>query len=327
MNRTLDRRRFTALLAAGAAAPSLALAQAEWKPTKPVRLIVNFPPGGTADATARPIAGQLPAALGQPVVVENRGGASGMIGADVAVRATPDGYTILFSMGSVKAIVPLVTKKMPYDPVKDLVPVAAAARADLFLIARPDLPFKDFAGFLEHARKNPGRLSYGSPGTGSSPHIAGEMLNSQAGISTLHVPYKGAGPALTDLLGGHIDFWFDPGVGLEHARTGRLRLLGVGSLRRAALFPDAPTLHELGFKGFDVGTTSGFWVPVGTPKPVIERYNREINRALAVPAVIDAIRALGSEPTPMSAAEFAALTWADQARYAKIIHERKITID
>jgi tripartite-type tricarboxylate transporter receptor subunit TctC len=327
MNPTLDRRRFTALLAAGAAAPSLALAQAEWKPAKPVRLIVGFPPGGTVDPMARAIAVPLTAALGQPVVVENRPGAAGMIAAEAAVRAAPDGYTILFSAGSTKSIVPLITKKMPYDPVKDLVPVAAAARTALFLIARPDLPFKDFAGLLEHARKNPGRLSYSSPGTGSSPHIAGEMLGSQAGVSMLHVPYKGAAAALTALLGGETDLFFDPGVAFEHVRAGKLRLLGVGALRRAPLFPDAPTLHELGLKGFDVGTTNGFWVPVGTPKAAIERYNREIGRALTVPAVIDAIRALGSEPVSMSAAEFGAATWADMARYAKIIEERKISID
>jgi tripartite-type tricarboxylate transporter receptor subunit TctC len=327
MTRTLDRRRFTALLAAGAAAPSLALAQAEWKPAKPVRLIVNLPPGGSVDPMARAIAAPLGTALGQPVVVENRTGAAGLIGAEAAARAAPDGYTILFSAGSTQSIVPLLTRKMPYDPARDLVPVAATARTALFLIARPDLPFKDFAGLLEHARKNPGRLSYGSPGTGSSPHIAGEMLGSQAGVSMLHVPYKGAAAALTDLLGGNIDLFFDPGSAFDHVRSGRLRLLGVGTLRRAPLFPDAPTLHELGLKGFDVGTTHGFWAPTGTPRAAIERYNREVNRALTLPAVIEVIRSLGAEPTPMSPPEFATITAADMARYAKIIEERKISTD
>jgi tripartite-type tricarboxylate transporter receptor subunit TctC len=327
VNRIPERRRFTALLAAGAAAPSLALAQTEWKPARPVRLIVNFPPGGSADVTARAIAAPLPAALGQPVVIENRSGAGGVIGVEAAARATPDGYTILFTPGSVQAVVPLLMKKMPYDPVKDLVPVAAAARATQFLVTRPDLPFKDLAGLLEHARRNPGRLTFGSPGNGSSQHIAGEMLNSLAGISTVHVPYKGAAAALTDLLAGNIDFVFDPGIALEQVRAGRLRLLGVGVLRRTPLFPDAPTLHELGLKGFDVGITNGFWAPAGTPRAAIDRYNREINRALAVPAVVDAIRALGAEPAPMSAAEFGAGTWADMARFAKIIEERRITAD
>jgi tripartite-type tricarboxylate transporter receptor subunit TctC len=327
MTRTLDRRRFTALLAAGAAAPSLALAQAEWKPAKPVRLIVNFPPGGSTDVIGRAVAAPLSSALGQPVVVENRGGAAGLIGAEAVARATPDGYTILMAAGSTQTIVPLTTRKMPYDPAKDLVPVAATARGPLFLVIRPDLPFKDFAGFLEHARKNPGRLTFGSAGTGGGPHIAGEMLNSQAGISTLHVPYKGAAPALTDLLAGNIDFFFDPGIAFEHVRAGRLRLIGVGSLRRISLFPDMPTLHELGLKGFDVGFTHGFWAPAGAPKAAIDRFNREINRALALPAVEDVIRSLGAEPTPMSPAEFGALTAADTARYGKIIHERKITAD
>jgi tripartite-type tricarboxylate transporter receptor subunit TctC len=322
---TLNRRRFAALLAAGTAMPSLAWAQAEWKPAKPIRMIVNHPPGGTLDAIARAIAAPLTSALGQQVVVDNRGGAGGLIGSELAARAAPDGYTILMSAGSAQAILPLLTKKMPYDPVKDLVPVAATVRLALFLVARPDLPFKDFAGLLEHARKNPGRLSYGSGGSGSSPHIAGEMLNSQAGIATLHVPYKGVAAALTDLLAGNIDFVFDPGIAFEHVRAGKLRLLGVGVLRRTPLFPDAPTLHELGLKGFDAGTTHGFWAPAGTPKAAIDRYNREINRALALPAVADVIRALGAEPTPMSPAEFGTLTWADKARYEKIIRERKIT--
>jgi tripartite-type tricarboxylate transporter receptor subunit TctC len=327
MTRTLNRRRFNALLAAGAAAPSLALAQAEWKPAKPVRMIVNLPPGTSADVVARAVATPLSAALGQSVVVENRAGAAGVVGAEVAARATPDGYTILMTPGSTQAIVPLITKKLPYDPVKDLVPVAAAARTALFLVVRPDLPVKDFAGLIEHARKNPGRLSFGTPGTGSTPHIAGEMLNSQAGISTLHVPYKGSAPALLDLLAGNIDFVFDPGIAFEHVRAGKLRLLGVAVLRRAPLFPDAPTLHELGLKGFDTGTTNGFWAPAGTPKAAIDRYNREINRTLALPAVIEVIRSIGAEPTPMSPAEFGAVMWADMARYAKVIQEHKITAE
>jgi tripartite-type tricarboxylate transporter receptor subunit TctC len=327
MTPTLNRRRFTALLAAGATAPSLALAQAEWKPGKPIRLIVNLPPGTSVDVIARAVSAPLPAALGQPVVVENRAGAGGIIGAEAVARATPDGYTILMAPGSTQVIVPLVTKKLPYDPVKDLVPVAAAARTAHFLIVRPELPVKDFAGLLEHARKNPGRLSFGSPGNGSGPHIAGEMLNSLAGISTLHVPYKGSAPALTALLGGEIDFVFDPGPGVELVRAGKLRLLGVSALRRAALFPDTPTLHELGLKGFDGGLTNGFWAPAGTPKAAIDRYNREINRALALPAVADVIRGLGAEPTPMSLAEFVAVISADRARLAKIIEELKITAE
>jgi tripartite-type tricarboxylate transporter receptor subunit TctC len=325
MTPTLNRRRFTALLAAGAAAPSLALA--EWKPTKPVRLIVNLPPGTSADVVARAVTTPLSAALGQSIVVENRAGAAGVVGAEVVARATPDGHTLLFSPGSTQAIVPLITKKLPYDPVKDLVPVAAAARSASFLVVRPDLPVKDFAGLLEHARKNPGRLTFGSPGTGSTPHITGEMFNSQAGISTLHVPYKGSAPALVDLLAGNIDFVFDPGIAFEHVRAGRLRLLGVSGLRRTPLFPDTPTLHELGLKGFDGGSVNGFWAPAGTSKPVIERYNREINRALTVPAVADVIRGIGAELMPMSPAEFGAVTWADRARFAKIIEEHKITAD
>jgi tripartite-type tricarboxylate transporter receptor subunit TctC len=200
-------------------------------------------------------------------------------------------------------------------------------RLELFLVVRADAPYRTFAEFVAHARRNPGRLSYGSPGNGTSPHIAGEMLKSQAGLFTVHIPYRGSAAVLQDLLGGSIDYTFDPGISFSHVRAGRLRLLAVASLKRIGLFPDAPTLDELGLKGFDAGTTHGFWAPAGVPAEIIDRMNREINRALGLPAVADAIRALGAEPTPMSPRAFGDLIKADSARYAKIIQERKITQD
>jgi len=214
--------------------------------------------------------------------------------------------------------------KLPFDPAKDLLPVAAAARIELFLVSRSDLPFKTFNEFLAFAKANPGKLTYGSPGNASAPHIAVEMLESRAGISALHVAYKGAAPALQDLLGGVVDFCFDPGIALAHVRAGRLRLLAVGSAKRSALFPDTPTLHELGMSNFDAGTTHAFFAPAGTPAAIVERLNSEINRILMSPAVNQQIRSLGAEPTPMTPAELRALVERDSKRYGAIVRERNI---
>ncbi len=327
-HRFTTRRR---LLAAGSLAGLAALpagAQTPaWPAARPIRLIVNFPAGGSPDAVARAVAAPVSQALGQQIVIDNRGGAAGMIGAEAVAKSAPDGYTFLLSSGSAAAIVPLITPKMPYDPAKDLVPVAAGARLELFLVVRADAPYKTFAEFIAHMKRNPGRLSYGSPGNGTSPHIAGEMLKSQAGVFSVHIPYRGSAAVLQDLLGGQLDYTFDPGIAFSHVRAGRLRLLAVAALRRIRMFPDTPTLDELGLKGFDAGTTHGFWAPAGVPAEIIERMNREINRALGTPPVIDAIRALGAEPTPLSPAGFGDVIKADMERYRRIIVERRITGD
>ena len=314
-------------LAAAMLLGSLPLLAQAWPTAKPIRLIVNFPAGGSPDVVARAVAPVLAAALGQQVVVDNRSGAGGIVGNDAAAKSAPDGYTFLLSSGSAMAIVPLITPRMPYDSAKDLVPVAAGARLELFLVARTESPFKTFAELVAHAKRNPGRLSYGSPGNGSSPHIGGEMLKAQAGFFSVHIPYRGAGAALMDLLGGNLDYVLDPGIAFPHIKTGKLKLLAVGSAKRSSMFPDTPTLAELGLAGYDTGTTHGFWAPTGTPPAVIERLNREINRALALPSVMEAIRGLGAEPTPMSPAQFASVIQTDMRRYGEIIKERKITSD
>ncbi|MDP1534097.1 MAG: tripartite tricarboxylate transporter substrate binding protein [Rubrivivax sp.] len=307
-------------------AASGAAAQA-WPAAKPIRLIVNFPAGGSPDIIARAVAGPLSQALGQTVVVDNRSGAGGIVGSDAAAKSAPDGYTFLLSSGSAMSIVPHITPKLPFDPNKDLVPVAAGARLELFLVSRAELPFTNYADFVKHVKANPGRLSYGSPGNGTSPHIAGEMLKSQAGLFSVHIPYRGSGAALQDMLAGNIDYAFDPGIAFQHIKSGKLRLLAMGSAKRSHLYPDTPTLAELGLTGFDTGTTHGFWAPAGTPPAIVERLNREINRALTLQPVVDAIRALGADPTPMSAADFGQLIQSDSRRYMAIIKERKISQD
>jgi tripartite-type tricarboxylate transporter receptor subunit TctC len=240
-------------------------------------------------------------------------------------KAPADGYTLLMTAGSTITTNPHVFPKMPFDPAKDLVPVAALARLNLFLVARGDFPAKDVREFLAYLKKNPGKVTYGSAGNATGLHLAGEMLKGQAGVYVVHVPYRGASLALQDLLAGQIDFYFDPGIALGHVKSGKLKMLAIAAPQRSPLFPDVPTLDEAGLKGFDAGTTHGLYAPDGTPAAVIERMNREVNAALALPNVKTQIGALAADPSPMSPAQFAALMREDSKRYGAVIRERHIT--
>jgi tripartite-type tricarboxylate transporter receptor subunit TctC len=317
--------RAAALALAMLAAAPAAVAQA-W-PSKPIRIVVNFPPGGAADVIARAVAAPLQEALGQSVVVENRGGSGGNIGGDVVAKSAPDGYTLLMSSGGMVSVNPHIYAKMPFDPIKDLTPVAAAARVLVFLVVKPEYPAGNAKAFLDDLKANPGKRSFGSPGNGSSPHLAGEMMKSQAGVFAVHVPYRGAAPALTDLLAGQLDFLFDPGIALPHVKAGRLKMLAVGSPKRSPLFPDVPTFDEVGLKGFDADTVFGFYAPAGTPADVIAKLNGEINRILGTPPLRERIAALGGEPAPMSPTQFASKAAEDSRRFGAIIKERKIVGD
>jgi tripartite-type tricarboxylate transporter receptor subunit TctC len=313
-----------------AATCTLALGTGAWAqswPAKPLKVVVNFPPGGAADQLARAIGQPLQEALGQPVVIENRGGSGGNLGGDVVAKSAPDGYTLLMSSGGMVAVNPHIYARMPFDPAKDLVPVAAAARVLVFLVVRSESPIKDWAGFLADLKANPGRRSFGSPGNGSSPHLAAEMMKSQTGTFAVHVPYRGAAPALTDLLGGQIDFLFDPGIAIPHIKAGRLRLIAVGSPKRSPLFPDTPTLDEVGVKGFDADTVFGFYAPAGTPAATVTRLNSEINRILGTAALQERVLSLGGVPAPMSPAAFQAKAEEDSRRFGAIIRERRIVGD
>jgi tripartite-type tricarboxylate transporter receptor subunit TctC len=321
---TLRRRELLALAAASALLPTTGFAQA-W-PSKPIKVVCNFPPGSSPDALVRAITTPVGQALGQPLVVENKAGASGMIGAEQVARAEPDGHTLLMTAGSTITTNPHVFDKMPLDPAKDLVPVAGLARLNLFLVTRGDFPAKNVREFLAYLKKNPGKVTYGSAGNATGLHLAGEMLNSQAGVSAVHVPYRGASLALQDLLSGQIDFYFDPGIALGHVKSGKLRMLAIAAPKRSSLYPNVPTLHEAGLKDFDAGTTHGLYAPAGTPAAVIERLNREINAALRLPAVRSQIATLAAEPSPMTPAEFSAVMQQDSKRYGAVIRERKITV-
>ena len=295
-------------------------AQAQPWPARPVHVIVNVAPAGTADVTARLLAPRLAEALGQSVVVDNRGGGDGYVGIDAVVRAEPDGYTLLYAPGSRIMIAPHLVQRADVDPVKSLLPVAPTGRISLFLLTHPSVPAKDFAAFLAYARANPGKLNFGTPGNGTAPHIAGEIFSREAGIKWAHIPYKGAGPVLKDLLGGQIDLAFDSGTGLPQAGSGKLRLLAVAASRRRADFPDAPTFEEAGFKGVDGGPHFAFYAPLRTPRPVIERLNREVAKLMQEPAIRERFEAQGLEVAPpMTADGFAAYVRAESERYAKLV--------
>jgi tripartite-type tricarboxylate transporter receptor subunit TctC len=312
-------RSFIAVLAA--LGVSAGVVAQTW-PAKPVHVIVNVAPAGTADVTARLLAPRLAEALGQSVVVDNRGGGDGYVGFDAVVRAEPDGYTLLYTPGSRIMIAPHIVRRADLDPVKSLLPVAPTGRISLFLMAHPGVPGSDLAGFLRHARANPGKVNYGTPGNGTAPHIAGEIFSRAARITMTHIPYKGAGPVLKDLLGGQIDIAFDSGTGLAQAKAGKLRLLAVAAARRSADFPDAPTFEEAGFKGVDGGPHFGFYAPLGTPAPVVMRFNREVAKLMQEPAIRERFEAQGLEVAePMSAAAFGAYVRSESERYAKIIPE------
>ncbi len=317
--------RYSLTLLASLACAGTALAQA-W-PAKPIRLVVNFAPGGAADVIARAVAPVLSAELKQPVVVDNKPGAGGNIGSGEVVKSTADGYTLLMSSGGAITINPLIYPKMGFNPEKDLIPVAAVARVMVFLETHPSVPVNTVQEFIAYGRAHPGKLSFGSPGQGSSPHLAGEMFKRMAKMDAVHVPYKGAGPALTDVLGGQLQFWFDPGPGLKQVREGKLKLLAIGSLKRSPQQPSVPTLAESGLAGFDADSLFAIYAPVGLPPAVLTRLHDEINKALHVPAVVAAIETLGAEPAPMGRDELIDRNAKERDRFGGLVKELGLKLE
>jgi tripartite-type tricarboxylate transporter receptor subunit TctC len=293
----------------------------QW-PAKPVRVIVNVAPGGVADITARVLGARLGETLGQPFVIENRPGGDGYIGFEAVAPAAPDGYTLVYAPGSTMMIAPHIVKRADFDPIKVLTPAAATGSVSLYVMVKLDLPAKNYQEFLAYARANPGKLNYGTPGNGTSPHIAVEVYNREANVKLNHIPYKGAGPALKDLLGGVIDVAFDPGIGLGQAKAGKVRLIAIAGPQRHPDFPDVPTLEENGIKGVDGGPYFGFYAPNGTPLEVLDRLNREVQTLLKEPAIADRFRALAvNVAPPMTPEAFAAYVRREYARYGKLLKE------
>jgi tripartite-type tricarboxylate transporter receptor subunit TctC len=298
----------------------------EW-PTRPVRMIVPFPPGGGTDTVARPLAAKLAQILGQQVVVDNRGGAGGTIGAGLAAKAPPDGYTVLlYSVHG--AVAAAAYKTLPYDLQKDLVPVTTAAIFPDVLVAANRVPAKTLPELIAWAKANPGKLNCGSAGNGTSRHLSCELFNAAAGVSATHVPYKGTGPATQALVAGEIDWIFEAlGSAAGQIRAGTVRPIVVTSTKRSPAFPEIPTAMESGLSGFDVTSWYGLWVPVGTPPAVVQMLHDAVVKAFADPELKDTWAKLGADPGGSSPEAFRALIDKDVAKWGKVVREAKITLE
>ncbi|HJY77761.1 MAG TPA: tripartite tricarboxylate transporter substrate binding protein [Burkholderiales bacterium] len=294
-------------------------------PAKPVHLIAPSGPGSPSDIRARWIADKLTRALGQPVLVDNKAGAGGSIATEAAARSAPDGYTIVLVHQGTLAINPHLYERLGYDPMRDFAPVSRLVVAALLLAVHPDAPVKSVADLLQLARRSPGKLTFGSPGTGTPPHVAAELFRRMAGIDTVHVPYKSAAPALFDLMGGRLSYTFDSlAIQMPQVKAGKIRALGVTSGQRLAALPEIPTVAEGGLPGYEYWSWMGICAPAGTPSPIVARLNLEIVRILGTQQAKDWFAAEGGEPKGETPEEFAAFIRAEHARWGKIIREAGI---
>ena len=310
-----------------AALQGSALAQENF-PDKPIRIIVASAAGGASDIVSRIMADKLQQAFGQPVVVEARPGANGNLAAEFVAKAPPDGYTLMMGTIGVMAINPSMYKTVRFDPMKDFVPVARLVSFSNVLVVHPALPIRSVKEFVDYAKANPGKLRYGSPGAGGSPHMASVVFGQMANIDIVHVPYKGAAPALTDLMGGHIDFAFsDPLLTLQHVRAGRVRALAVSGARRLASEPSIPTVAEAGVPGYAVSGWLGIVAPAGTPPDRVAKLNAALNQALALPDVRSKLVEQGSDIIPGTPEEFGGFLRSEYERWKKVVGDARLTAD
>ncbi|HTP96153.1 MAG TPA: tripartite tricarboxylate transporter substrate binding protein [Burkholderiales bacterium] len=308
-------------------AASLA-AHAQDYPAKPVRWVVPFPAGGPLDIVARVIGVRLSETWGQPVIVDNRPGAGGNIGAEVVAKSAPDGYTIVMGALSTHAVNVSLFRKLPYDPVRDFAPVTLISEVPNVLVVNPAVPAKTVAEFIAYARANPGKLNFASGSTGSAGHLAGELFKTMARVDMTHVPYKGAAPAVTDLLAGQVQLMFDNlASALPNIRAGRLRAIAVTTKKRSAFVPELPTIAESGLPGFDVSTWFGVMAPAATPRPIVNRLHDGIVRALAHPDVKERLAAMGAEPVGDTPEQFGAFVKSEIAKYAKVVKDSGARVD
>ena len=318
-------RRFLAVASLAVVAASV---MAQTYPTKPIRLIVPFPPGGGTDIFARVIANKLTETLKWVVVVDNKPGAGGNIGVDFAAKSPPDGYTIVLGQTSNLAINPTLYAKLPYDPLKDLVPVVGIASAPVVLVVAANSPYKSLDDIVVAAKAKPGSLMFASPGNGTVSHLAGERLQRVAGIKFEHVPYKGSSQAMTDVIGGNVElFMASVPSALAQINGGKLRAIAVTSKKRAAELPQVPTVAESGYKEFEASTWYGLLVPSGTPSTIVGRLNSEVNRVLEMPDVRAHIAAEGGEPLGGSPEQFASLLRSEHAIWGKVVKESGAKVD
>jgi tripartite-type tricarboxylate transporter receptor subunit TctC len=321
-----SRRSIIAALA-GAALLAASPVAAQAYPERPVRVVVTFPPGGGADNIARFLAEPMSKALGQRVVVENRAGANGVIGVDHVAKAAPDGYTLLLGSGGATTISPHLAK-LPYDPLKDLAPISMIATNDGLLLVHPSFPATNVKEFIEVLKKAPGKYSFGSSGAGGPTHLAGELFKQQAGVDMQHVPYKGDGPAIADLIAGHIPIMVTVlATAAPHLRTGRVQAIAALGANRFPQLPQVPTLIESGFPGFTAGSWFGLYAPAGTPAAVVAKVNEAVRGALADPQLKEQFALQGSEPVYSTPAELEKYLRNEYEKWGKVITEAKIKID
>jgi tripartite-type tricarboxylate transporter receptor subunit TctC len=314
---TLIRMAAGALLAifAGSAA-------AQAYPSKPIRLMVPFPPGGSTDIVARIVAQKLGSQLGQPLVIENRGGAGGTLGTAVVAKAAPDGYSLVVGTTSTHVVAPSVYQKLEYDPVKDFAPISLMAVTPYLLVVNPNVPAKSVKELVQLLKAQPGKLNYASAGVGSTTHLAMEMLKGVSQTYALHIPYSGNGPAGTAVIAGQVEILFGslPAV-LPHAKSGRVRALAVGTPKRSPSLPDVPTVAESGYPGFDASLWLALMAPAGTPAPIIEQLNKEIVAAVSSKETSETLDKNGAEPVTSTPAELAAMVKDGVAKYAKVVKD------
>ena len=297
-------------------------------PNRPVRLVVPYPPSGNVDITARTVAPAFGEALGQQVIVENRAGAGGRIGTEAVVRSPADGYTLLLGSTATVSAGPAVFKTLSFDPAKDLVAIGPIQSVAMVLTAAPKTSVSTFEEFVALARKKPGQLSIASPGNGTTNHLAIELLMRIADVKLLHVPYKGSGPALTDLLGSQVESMMDQlTASIGHIKEGRIKPLAISSARRSPLLPNVPTFDELGVKGYEADTFTGIFAPAGVPPAVQQKLNSSLKKAMAVESVRERYRAMGVELMDMSQPEFAAYVRADFQKWQKVARDGNISVE
>ena len=314
------------IAAATLVAPQVASAQAY--PTKPVRMVVPFPPGGSLDIAGRLIAQKLSEAWGQSVVVENKPGAGGNIGADLVAKSPADGYTILMGALSTHAVNPNLYKTMPYDAAKDFAPITLIAVTPNVLVVNASSPVNNVKEFIAYAKANPGKLAFGSGSNGSAGHLAGELFKVETGTDAVHVPFKGGAPATQALLAGDTQFMFDNlANAMAQVKAGKLKALAVTTAKRSPLVPDLPTMAEAGLPGFDISTWYGFFAPAGTPPAIVAKWNADVTKILNSPDVRAKLVADGAEPSPNTPEQFAQMIAAELAKYAKIVKASGAKVD
>ena len=296
-------------------------------PMKEIRVVVPYSPGGGSDATSRILAQRMSESLGRPLVIDNRAGANGIIGTEIVARALPDGYTLLF-VSSPHAVNPSMYRKLPFDTLKDFAPISEVATAPSILVVHPSLPARTVREFIFLAKTRPGQIDYASGGSGGSPHLATELFKSKAGINLNHVPYRGAGPALTDVLAGQVQVMFaNSAPALPQLRAGRLRSLGISGMKRSPVAPEIPTIAESGVPGFETVTIFGLLAPANTPRPVINLLNAEVHKAMRAPDIGESMKALGEDVMLTTPEGFGSVVESEVKRWGELVRALNLRIE